>query len=93
MQSKIEPGTFDLRGDLLDVYASIENVIYRMHFNEEKLELIETKDAVSFKQLGNVQKCLIWPSSQYLQDMSDVDAILKAIQDEMEIRVDELKKA
>lgn len=93
MQSKIEPGTFDLRGELLDVYASIENVIYRMHFNEEKLELIETKDAISFKQLGNVQKCLIWPSSQYLQDMTDVDAILKAIENEMLIRVDELKKA
>lgn len=93
MQSKIEPGTFDLRGELLDVYASIENVIYRMHFNEEKLELIEAKDAVSFKPLGNVPKCLIWPSSQYLQDMSDLDNILKAIENEMKIRVDELKKA
>ena len=93
MQSKIEPGTFDLRGELLDVYASIENVIYRMHFNEDKLELIESKDAISFKQLGNVPKCLIWPSSQYLQDMSDLDNILKAIENEMKIRVDELKKA
>lgn len=93
MQSKIEPGTFDLRGELLDVYASIENVIYRMHFNDEKLELIEAKDAISFKSLGTVPKCLIWPSSQYLQDMSDVEHILKAIENEMTIRVDELKKA
>jgi len=93
MQSKIEPGTFDLRGDLLDVYASIENVIYRMHFNEETLEIIEMKDAISFKQLGMTEKCLIWPSTQYLQDMSNLDPILKAIENEMLIRVDELKKA
>lgn len=93
MQSKIEPGTFDLKGELLDIYASIENVIYRMHFNDDKLELIESKDALSFKQLGNVPKCLIWPSSQYIQDMTDVEQILKAIENEMKIRVDELKKA
>ncbi len=93
MQSKIEPGTFDLRGELLDVYASIENVIYRMHFNDDKLELIESKDAISFKSLGTVKKCLIWPSSQYLQDMSDLENILKAIENEMRIRVKELKKA
>lgn len=93
MQSKIEPGTFDLKGETLDVYASIENVIYRMHFNDDLLELIEQKDAVSFKPLGTTQKCLIWPSSQYLQDMSDLENILKAIENEMTLRVDELKKA
>lgn len=93
MQSKIEPGTFDLKGETLDVYASIENVIYRMHFNDDLLELIEQKDAVSFKPLGTTNKCLIRPSSQYLQDMSDLENILKAIENEMTRRVDELKLA
>lgn len=92
MLGKVEPGTFDLKGEILDIYSSVESVVYRFHFNEDTLELIQLKDAVSFKDIGTTQRAHIWPSSQYLQDMGDVEEILKAIEQEMKQRVEELKK-
>jgi excinuclease ABC subunit B len=93
VQSKIESGMFDIKGDTIDVFSSIDKIVYRLLFNENELEIIQMKDSESFKDLGTTNKVHIWPSSQYLQDMSDLDGILVAITKEMEARVIELKKA
>lgn len=92
VQGKIEQGMFDFKGDMLDIFSSIERVVYRLLFNEDVLEMIQIKDSDSFKDLGTTTHAHIWPSSQYLQDMSDIDAILVKIHAEMEARVAELKK-
>ncbi len=93
VQGKIEQGMFDFKGDILDIFSSIERVVYRLLFNEDVLEMIQLKDSDSFKDLGTTMKAHIWPSSQYLQDMSDIDQILLKIEAEMKVRVEELKKA
>ncbi len=93
VQGKIEQGMFDFKGDILDVFSSIEKVVYRLLFNEDELEMIQLKDSESFRDMGTTTHAHIWPSSQYLQDMSDLDEILVKIHREMEVRVAELKKA
>jgi excinuclease ABC subunit B len=92
VQGKIEPGMFDIKGDIIDIFSSTDKFVYRLFFNEDLLEVIQKKDSDSFKDLGTTDKIHIWPSSQYLQDMTDLDTILKKITAEMEVRVDELKK-
>jgi len=92
VQGSIEQGMFDMKGDMIDIFSSIDAVVYRLFFNENELEMIQMKESTTFKDLGTTQKVHIWPSSQYLQDMSDIDGILKAITAEMEERVEELKK-
>jgi excinuclease ABC subunit B len=92
VQGKIESGMFDIKGDMIDIFSSIDAVVYRLFFNEDTLEMIQMKDSLSFKNLGNTQHVHIRPSSQYLQDMGDIDQILKDITAEMEDRVEELKK-
>ena len=93
VQSNIEPGMFDFRGETLDIYSSTERVIYRLHFNEEMLEMIEIKDAQSFQNKWSTQKIMIRPATQYLQDLSDIEPILAQMQAEMELRVKEFEKA
>lgn len=93
VQSKIEPGMFDFRGETLDIYASTERFVYRLHFNEETLEMIEKKDAVTFENKGIVDKIMIWPATQYLQDINDIEVIIQQIQAEMELRVKEFEDA
>jgi excinuclease ABC subunit B len=93
VQSKIEPGMFDFNGDVLDIYSSTERFIYRLHFNEELLELIEIKDATSFANKGTADKVMIWPATQYLQDLSDIEPILAQMHAEMELRVKEFEAA
>ena len=93
VQSAIEPGMFDFKGDVLDIYSSIERFVYRLHFNEETLELIEIKDAQSFTNKGTTNKVMIRPATQYLQDVSDIEPILAQMQAEMELRVKEFEQA
>jgi excinuclease ABC subunit B len=92
VQSKIEAGMFDVKGDIIDIYASTERLVYRLHFNEETLELIERRDWLTFESKGTTDHVMIWPATQYLQDMNDIQTILEQIQAEMELRTKELEQ-
>lgn len=93
VQSKIEPGMFDVNGDMIDIFSSTDKIVYRLIFDEERLEMIEIKDSVTFESKGTIDKVSIWPATQYLQDLSDIDPILEQINAEMELRVKEFEKA
>jgi len=88
--SKIEHGMFEIKGDIIDIFSSTEKYVYRLHFNEETLELIELKDATSFEHKGKLNKISIRPATQFLQDVTDLDTILEQIDAEKELRVKEL---
>jgi len=90
--AKIEHGMFEFKGDVLDIFSSTEKFVYRLHFNEEKLEIIEMKDSLTFESHGNKTKVNIWPATQFLQDISDLDTILEQINAEKELRVKEFEK-
>jgi excinuclease ABC subunit B len=90
--SKIEHGMFEFKGDILDIFSSTEKFVYRLHFNEEILELIELKDALTFEHKENKNKVTLRPATQFLQDVSDIDTILEQMNAEKELRVKEFEK-
>lgn len=90
--SKIEHGMFDIKGDMIDIFSSTEKYLYRLHFSEEKLELIELKDATSYENRGKKDKITIRPATQFLQDTTDLETILEQINEEKKVRVEEFKK-
>jgi len=89
IQSKIEHGMFEIKGDIVDIFSSTEKYVYRLHFNEEILELIELKDATSFEYKGKLNKITVRPATQFLQDITDLDVILEQMDAEKEMRVKE----
>ncbi len=92
VQSNIEPGMFDFKGEMVDIYSSIDKLLYRCHFDEETLEMIEVKDMFSFANKGSVQEVRLWPATQYLQNLENIDDILADIQKEMDMRVADMEK-
>jgi excinuclease ABC subunit B len=66
--------------------------VYRLHFNEETLELIELKDSISFEHKENRNKVTLRPATQFLQDISDIDTILEQMNAEKELRVKEFEE-
>ncbi|MFA7298392.1 MAG: DEAD/DEAH box helicase family protein [Candidatus Absconditabacterales bacterium] len=90
--SKIEHGMFEFKGDILDIFASTEKFVYRLHFNEETLELIELKDSLTFEHKENKNKVILWPATQFLQDISDLDTIIEQMDAEKNLRVKEFEK-
>ena len=90
MLSKIESGTFDFKWHMCDVFASTEKYIYRLFFDEEVLVKIQQKDSLTFEMIQELDQLVIWPKSQYMQDMSNIDHILVQIETELADRYDQL---
>lgn len=72
---------------MIDIYPSTEKVLWRLHFNDTLLEYIEKKDALTYAPLGTLDHLTIWPATQFLQDLQDLDKILTAIEQELKERV------
>ncbi len=93
VQSKIEHGMFDIQGDRIDIFSSTEKDLYRLHFNEDELEFIEVRDATTYEYKGKKDHVWIWPATQFLQDISDLENILTQMNTEKDLRVKEFEKA
>jgi len=68
----LDTGMFDQHGETIDIHASTEKVIYRLIFNDKTLEMIQVKDALTYKLLDSLKNITIWPATQYLQDMKQL---------------------
>ena len=93
VQSKIEHGMFDIQGDRIDIFSSTEKDLWRLHFNEDELEFIELRDSVTYEYKGKKEHIWIWPATQFLQDISDLENILTQMNEEKDNRVKEFEKA
>ena len=91
VQWKIEPGMFDMKGEILDIFSSTEKCLYRCFFDEEFLERIEKRDSLTYELQTVEQKAMLWPATQYLQDTSDLEQILAQMQAEKDLRVKEFE--
>jgi len=88
----LDTGMFDQKGEMIDIHASTEKVIYRLIFNDKTLEMIQVKDALTYKLLDSLKSITIWPATQYLQDMKQLEVILPQITAELKERVSYLTK-
>jgi excinuclease UvrABC helicase subunit UvrB len=64
---------FEMRGEMIDIYSSIEKKLYRLMFNEDELEHIQVIHPMTFQPQGQLDSLTIWPGTQYLQDMTNVE--------------------
>ncbi len=92
VQGKVEAGMFDTMWEILDIYPSTEKVVYRLIFNDTRLELVQVKDSLSFQVLQMRDHITVWPATQYMQDLQDVKNILMDIEAEMNVRVKQLEQ-
>jgi len=92
VQSKIEHGMFDFKWDHLDIFSSTEKYMYRVHFNDETVDMIELRDSQTYEYKGKLNKISLWPATQFLQDMEDVNDVLEQIEAEMKDRIKYFEK-
>ena len=59
VQSKIEHGMFQIQGERIDIFSSTEKFVYRLHFNEDTLELIELRDSLTYEYHSKVTKITV----------------------------------
>ena len=88
----IQPWCFNFLWNMLDIYSSIEDMIYRIHFDEEKIVMIEKKNPITWENIWTTQQTVIWPATQFMQNMNNLDEIIKNIKQELAERIEYFKK-
>lgn len=76
----------------MDIFSSTDRHLYRLHFDENKLELIEHRDSITYEHQGKLNKISVWPATQFLQDMDNVEEVLQQIEAEMVHTVKKFQK-
>ena len=84
-------GTFRVRGDVVDVYPTYAEHPLRFEFFGDEVELIAEIDEVTGEILREYDAIPVWPASHYVTEKPKVTAALKSIEEELEVRVGELK--
>ncbi|MDR3072065.1 MAG: transcription-repair coupling factor [Clostridiales Family XIII bacterium] len=74
-----EKGTFGLRGDILDIFPPNTQDPYRIEFFGDTVEAIRTYDAESQLSMGSLDRCRIYPASEFLTDSEEKQAALNRI--------------
>jgi excinuclease ABC subunit B len=104
VHGKIEHGMFDFRWEVLDIFTSTERFVYRCIFNDDQLEKIEFRDSTTMKLVDendmwqlyygwwHPHKVIVWPATQFIQDISHLEEILEQMNIEKDLRVKEFEK-
>ncbi len=88
---ELERGTFRVKGDMLEIYPSDEQIIYRIAFLGETVEKIEALDPVSKEKQTELPRVSIFPARHYVMPQQNLASPLKQIRDDLKIRLNELK--
>lgn len=82
-----ERGTFRVKGDTIDVFASYEDNIIRIEFFGDEIDSIKILDVLTGEVLDNPSELQIFPAKQYVTPFDKLKQCFSKILDEKENRV------
>jgi len=86
-------GTFRVRGEIVEIFPPYEQErAIRIEFFGDNIETISVVDPLRGRKLDRLPKIALYPSSHYVTTKDNLKRSIVAIQDELEIRLRELKQ-
>ncbi|MCL5797710.1 MAG: excinuclease ABC subunit UvrB [Patescibacteria group bacterium] len=85
-------GTFRTRGDNIDIYPAYEDTAVRITASGDIIDTISVIDALNGKMISSKKEEFIYPAKHYITDTHKYTDIFAQIRDELDKRVNELKK-
>lgn len=84
------PGTFQVRGDTVDVYPMESPHLVRLEFFDDQVERITLVDPVNRAVLRNVDNAVVFPAKHWVTSEERVEQALLTIEQELRERLDQL---
>jgi len=85
-------GTFRLRGDTLDIFPAYQDEGVRLELGTKMINDIQTIDPVSGEIGKKLPSFSLYPAKHFMADTKNQSDIFKTIENDLEIRVKQLKK-
>jgi len=87
-------GTFRARGDVVEIYpAYLQREAFRIGFFGDEIETITRINPITGATIGKVDSCFIYPAKHFVSSMDEMKTTLQMIENELMIRLDELRSA
>ncbi len=84
-------GTFRVRGDTVDIYPAYEQFGYQVAFFGDEVETIHLINPVSGEIFSDTDVIHVFPAVHYVVDDETIEKALVSIEQELELRIIELK--
>ena len=87
-------GSFRVRGDTIELFpAHLEDAAWRITLFGDEIESITEFDPLTGKKTGDMKSVKIYANSHYVTPRPALNGAIKAIKDELKMRLAELEKA
>jgi excinuclease ABC subunit B len=84
-------GTFRVRGDVLEIFPAYEeDRAVRVEFFGDFIDAIKEFDSLTGKTLQHLDKVAVYPGSHYVTSRDNLEQAIRAIQEELKKRLEEL---
>ncbi len=87
------PGTFRMKGDILEIFPPYEDFSYRIEFFGENIERITSMEPMTGQTITEVDEIELFPAKSYVAPPETFKTALEQIKNDLAVRLDELKKA
>jgi len=84
---EIKPGTFRVRGDVIDIQPGYQNEMVRIQLDGDKIDKISIIEPLTSRRISNESWVDIWPARHHVARHEKILAALDSIESEMEERV------
>ena len=88
----LAPGSFRLRGDVLEIYPPYDDTGVRVSFWGDEVETIERIDPVRGLVVESLDRLPVYPRTHYVTPHENILAAIDGIRDELDERLAELKR-
>ncbi len=87
----LAPGTFRLRGDLLEIYPPYDDFGIRVSFFGDEIESVQRFDVVTGRVVEDLKRVPIYPRTHYVTPREQLLAAMEGIRVELDQRLAEFK--
>jgi len=91
-EAEFERGSFRVRGDIIEVYPSYEDIAYRIELDDDRIANISAIDPLLGKTLNTYQKIILYPRTFFSTPPDILDYAIRSIEKELEERITFFKK-
>jgi len=89
--SVLERGRFRVRGDVLELYPSYEEAVYRVEFFDDLVERIARVDPLTGEITEERESLTVYPRTHYATPRDQVLAAVSSVKEELKLRLRELE--
>ena len=79
----LQRGNFRVKGDTVDIFMAYSEVVLRVTFWDDEIDMIEEVDAVTFQRMATFDEYKLYPANLFTTSQEQTNIAIRQIQDDL----------